>query len=261
MNDSQTTGKGIGAIWPFGNFIFQTSVTTRNCLCHSSWHCFTVPNFSYNKRVMYRATVLKKGVPSALHTGLTDNWDSHSGVRPFFKGTFGKVISIDFILKQHQSPKSKCNLQKQYISSFKQENNWYVRAITLFLKSSILWNVNNVFSNLCSRYLLHKFTQYSVTKLLYSPYCMCLCTYNLHTAPYQCVSYFNDLPDIKVKTTVHSDCLPCHTMAVSHMTIRYVSAAKYEFFSLYVISLGGDRTAITAFNMHLKITQVLLANP
>lgn len=46
FTNNETTGKGMGAICPFSNSISGTSVTMRNHLCHSSWHCLTVPNFS-----------------------------------------------------------------------------------------------------------------------------------------------------------------------------------------------------------------------
>lgn len=60
-------GKGMGAICPFSNSISGTSVTMRNHLCHSSWHCLTVPNFSCNTRTQ-RVTAQKKGMSGALQT-------------------------------------------------------------------------------------------------------------------------------------------------------------------------------------------------
>lgn len=68
FTNNETTGKGMGAICPFSNSISGTSVTMRNHLCHSSWHCLTVPNFSCNTRGTQRVTAQKKGMSGALQT-------------------------------------------------------------------------------------------------------------------------------------------------------------------------------------------------
>lgn len=76
FTNHETTGKGMGAICPFSNSMSGTSVTMRNHLCHSSWHCLTVPNFSSNTRRTQRVTAQKKAMSGALQTlELACNWD------------------------------------------------------------------------------------------------------------------------------------------------------------------------------------------
>lgn len=125
FTNTETTGKGMGAICPFSNSISGTSVTMRNHLCHSIWHCLTVPNFSCNTRRTQRVTAQKMGMSGALQTlELACNWDP-CFVFLWKKSLLGKVININLILNQTNRG-TKWNLtygKERKIPSFKQENN------------------------------------------------------------------------------------------------------------------------------------------
>lgn len=100
FTNNETTGKGMGAICPFSNSISGTSVTMRNHLCHSSWHCLTVPNFSCNTRGTQRVTAQEKGMSGALQT--LDLLVIETLLLNFYlkKNLFGKVININLIRNQ-----------------------------------------------------------------------------------------------------------------------------------------------------------------